>query len=64
VIGRRHERHWSWVPTQGRQLRRGVSQVVVAERELLWTIGLIVAAVAAIAIGLPFVLDLAAAAFR
>jgi hypothetical protein len=40
------------------------SQVVAAEREIAWTVGLLVVVAAAIVLGLPLLLDVAAAAFR
>jgi hypothetical protein len=44
--------------------RPGTSQVVAVEREIVWTVGLLAVVATAIVLGLPLLLDVAAAAFR
>ena len=44
--------------------RPGMSPIVAVEREIVWTVGLLVVVGTAIVLGLPLLLDVAAAAFR
>lgn len=61
------QRRRSGRPVHGARVagpRPGTLQVVAVEREIVWTVGLLVVVGTAIVLGLPLLLDVAAAAFR